>query len=101
MCLAALLATAAAVNAAVFSSSRIGVDLAQHGALPKRTAGESDQPTTTMIVLVGAVVALLVIAFPLTAIGPMVSLSFLALYAVINVGTFVDTDKPVRGGCPS
>ncbi len=86
MCLAALLATAAAVNAAVFSSSRIGVDLAQHGALPKRTAGESDQPTTTMIVLVGAVVALLVIAFPLTAIGPMVSLSFLALYAVINVG---------------
>ncbi len=86
MCLAALLATAAAVNAAVFSSSRIGVDLAKHGALPKRTVGDSDHPGTAMVVLVGAVVVVLVIAFPLEAIGPMVSLSFLALYAVINIG---------------
>lgn len=86
MCLAALLATAAAVNAAVFSSSRIGVDLAKHGALPRRTVGDSDHPGTAMVVLVGAVVVVLVIAFPLEAIGPMVSLSFLALYAVINIG---------------
>lgn len=86
ICTAALLATAAAVNAAIFSSARIGADLARHGALPRRAAEDSGRPPTATVVAVSAVVVLVVIIFPLTAIGPMVSLSFLALYAVINAG---------------
>jgi hypothetical protein len=45
------------------------------------------------VLAVGVVVVLLVVLFPLTAIGPMVSLSFLALYAIINAGHLRRCDR--------
>lgn len=82
---AALLATASAINATLFATGNIGYDAAEHGEIDRdftRKAG----PQGTLSLLVAAVaVVLLVIAFPLSAVGQMTSLAFLIVYAAVNV----------------
>ena len=84
--LAALLASAAAVNATIFTASKVlGVVVHAH---PKtdwlsRVIGEGEiRP-----LLISAVIVIgLVLAFPLEIVGKMASMAFLILFAVINFG---------------
>lgn len=81
----ALLATAAAVNATIFAASRIAFDTAHQHALP-RFLTQSEKSVPNALVASATLVALMVIAFPLSVVGQMASLAFLLVYAVVTLG---------------
>ncbi|MBU6278101.1 MAG: amino acid permease [Actinomycetales bacterium] len=81
--LAAILASAAAVNATIFAAANIAADVAQHGQLPQRLA-RSWGPMPVALLFSMALVILLVMLFPLAAIGQMTSLAFLLVYAAVS-----------------
>ncbi len=83
---AALLATASAVNATLFAASNIGYFEARHGELSSALARTVGRSGSVALVLSAAVVALLVLLFPLSAVGQMTSLAFLVLYAGVSAG---------------
>lgn len=83
---AALLATASAVNATVFAASNVAADVSKHQELSvalSRTVWRN----TPIALLVSAVVSmLLVLLFPLAAVGQMTSLAFLVVYGAVSAG---------------
>jgi amino acid transporter len=81
--LAAILASAAAVNATIFAAANIAADVAQHGQLPQRIATSLGRVPVALLVSI-AVVIVLVVLFPLGAIGQMTSLAFLLVYAAVS-----------------
>ncbi len=82
--LAAILASAAAVNATIFAAANIAADVAEHGQLPHRLATSVGR-LPLALVLSMALVILLVVVFPLGAIGQMTSLAFLLVYAAVSI----------------
>ena len=82
---AALLATAAAVNATIFAASHIASDTARQGALPKRLAHAS-RGIPNALVFSALLVVLMVAILPLAVIGQMASLAFLLVYALVTLG---------------
>jgi amino acid transporter len=83
---AALLATSSAVNATLFASANIGFQESESAQLPgilKRTIGRDG---TLALVVSAGIIALLVIFFPLNAVGQMTSLAFLLVYGVVSLG---------------
>lgn len=82
---AAILSSAAAVNATVFAASSIARDVAQHGQLPRWLAGDIGRGLPSALVLSASLAILLVLFFPLEAVGSMTSLTFLAVYGVVSV----------------
>lgn len=86
--IAAILATASAVNATVFASSKIGTYLAANNQLPKifqRSFGTKVQVPFALLASV-AIIVVLVAVFPLSSVGQMASLAFLIIYAVVSIG---------------
>ena len=82
---AALLATAAAVNATIFAASHIASDTARQGALPKRLA-YANRGVPNALIFSAVLVALMVVALPLAVVGQMASLAFLLVYALVTIG---------------
>ena len=82
---AALLATAAAVNATIFAAAHIACDTAKQGTLPKRLAHIHNGVPNSLL-FSAILVALMVIALPLAVIGQMASLAFLLVYSLVTVG---------------
>lgn len=83
---AAILATASAVNATIFAASRIGSDLATNRQLPAALAGNVARKVPISLLVSAAVVVLLVLFFPLSAVGQMTSLAFLVVYGAVSAG---------------
>lgn len=83
---AALLATGSAVNATIFAASKIGSDLARHNQLPAEMAKKRHRKIPVSLMVSAAVVILLVLFFPLAAVGQMTSLAFLVVYGAVSAG---------------
>lgn len=83
---AALLATASAVNATLFASSNVATDVARNAEISEALARTVWRNGTVALLVSGAVVALMVVAFPLSIVGQMASLGFLLLYGAVSVG---------------
>ena len=83
--IAALLATAAAVNATIFAASNIASDTARQGALPALLA-HNNKNIPNGLIFSAALVAVMVITLPLAVVGQMASLAFLLVYALVTIG---------------
>jgi amino acid transporter len=83
---AAILATASAVNATVFAASSIGSDLASNRQLPAVMGRSLGAKVPVSLLVSAAVVILLVLFFPLSAVGQMTSLAFLVVYGAVSAG---------------
>lgn len=81
---AAILAIASAVNATLFASANIGADLADSHQLPAALARPWLRSTDLSLPESAAVVILLVLFFPLDAVGQMTSLAFLIVYGAVS-----------------
>ena len=88
----ALLATAAAVNATIFAASHIARDTAKQGALPNQLT-RAIKGVPTALLFSATLVALMVVALPLTVVGQMASLAFLLVYAFVTIGHWRIADK--------
>lgn len=83
---AAILASAAAVNATVFAASSIASDVARNGQLPRGLGNTTKGALPNSLVLSTLLVIALVLFFPLASVGQMTSLAFLAVYAMVSIG---------------
>lgn len=81
---AALLATASAVNATLFASANIAADLAHNHQLPAWLGRPLGSTASLSLPVSAGVVAVLVLLFPLDAVGQMTSLAFLITYGAIS-----------------
>ena len=82
---AAMLATAAAVNATIFAAAHIACDTAKQGTLPQRLT-DRHQGIPNALVFSTVLVALMVVALPLEVVGQMASLAFLLVYSLVTIG---------------
>jgi amino acid transporter len=83
---AALLSTASATNATIFAAANVGSDVAANRQLPHgltRTLGS--RLPLALAVSTGAVIVI-VLFFPLAAVGQMASLAFLVVYGAVSAG---------------
>ncbi|MHB1504509.1 MAG: APC family permease [Acidimicrobiales bacterium] len=83
---AALLATSSAVNATLFAASNVAFDEARSGELSRLLTGTVGRNGTVALVTSAAIVMLLVLFFPLDAVGQMTSLAFLVVYGAVSAG---------------
>jgi amino acid transporter len=83
---AALLATASAVNATLFAASNIGYDAAARNQLTRGLTHTIWRSGTVALLVSCAAVVLLVLFFPLAAVGQMTSLAFLLIYGAVSAG---------------
>lgn len=83
---AALLATSSAVNATLFASANIAFYESNSGQLPNALQRTIGRDGSLALVVSAMIVALLVIFFPLTAVGQMTSLAFLLVYGAVSLG---------------
>ena len=83
---AALLATASAVNATIFAASSVGTDVARSHQLPAVLGRSIGERVPVALLVSAAIVVALVLFFPLSAVGQMTSLAFLAVYAAVSAG---------------
>jgi amino acid transporter len=83
---AALLATASAVNATLFACANIGYDVADKGELSRPLTRPVGRVGNVALLIAAGAVILLVLFFPLSAVGQMTSLAFLVVYGAVSVG---------------
>jgi len=83
---AALLATASAVNATLFAASNIGYDAAERHQLSRGLTRTIWRSGTVALLVSCAAVIVLVLFFPLSAVGQMTSLAFLLIYGAVSAG---------------
>ena len=82
---AAMLATAAAVNATIFAAAHIARDTASQGTLPAYLA-QMRRGVPSALLFSAILVAIMVLTLPLTVIGQMASLAFLLVYSLVTIG---------------
>jgi amino acid transporter len=83
---AAILATASAVNATIFAAASIGEDAARKGEISAVLARTAFGGKPLSLLISAAAVILLVVFFPLNAVGQMTSLAFLVIYGAVSFG---------------
>jgi len=83
---AALLATASAVNATLFAASNIGYDAAAKQQLSRGLTRTVWRSGTVALLVSCVAVVVLVLFFPLSAVGQMTSLAFLLIYGAVSAG---------------
>ena len=83
---AALLATASAVNATLFAASNVGEDAAENAQLSRGLTRTVWRSGTVALIVSGVIVVVLVLFFPLAAVGQMTSLAFLLIYGAVSAG---------------
>lgn len=84
--LAALVATASAVNSTMFGDENLGLRIAKVGEIPHQFGIITKIGGPWGLFITAALTSLCVIVFPLSAVGEMASLAFLLVYASVNVG---------------
>ncbi len=83
---AAILATASAVNATIFAASNVGFDVAENRQLSRALTRTVWHSVPLSLVVSAVLIILLVLAFPLSAVGQMTSLAFLVVYGAVSIG---------------
>jgi amino acid transporter len=82
---AALLATASAVNATLYGDANLAAKVAEDGQLPAVLARRV-KGTPISLYVAAAATAVVVLVFPLRAVGQMASLAFLVVYGAVSLG---------------
>ena len=83
---AALLATASAVNATLFGDANLAYQVARDGQLPAVFARRVWPGAPASLFIAAGLTVLVVLVFPLAAVGQMASLAFLIVYGMVSVG---------------
>lgn len=83
--IAALGATASAVDSTMFGDDNLAIRIAKAGELPPKFGLMTRIGGNWALFITCALVCLFVITFPLADVGQMASLSFLLVYAMVNV----------------
>ncbi|MDP3972948.1 MAG: APC family permease [Candidatus Nanopelagicales bacterium] len=83
--IAALLATSSAVNATLFAASNVGRNVAENRQLSAALTATLWRNGSVALVGSGITVVILVLVFPLSAIGQLASLGFLLVYASVSL----------------
>lgn len=83
---AALLATSSAVNATLFASSNVGYDEARSGQISHLLTKTVGRSGTIALLTSALIVIVLILFFPLNAVGQMTSLAFLVVYGAVSAG---------------
>ena len=83
---AAILATASAVNATIFAAASIGQDVARKREVSPVLARDVLGGKPVALLVSAAAVVVLVLFFPLNAVGQMTSLAFLVIYGAVSLG---------------
>lgn len=83
---AALLATTSAVNATLFGDANLAFQVAKDGELPAGFERGIWHGGTASLFFAAGLTALVVVLFPLSAVGQMASLAFLIVYGMVSVG---------------
>ncbi len=84
--IAALLATASAVNATLFGSANVAYQIAKNGDLPPAFTRELWGRDVEGLFITSALVLVFVLLFPLSAVASMGSAGFLLIYAAVSIG---------------
>ncbi|MEI6623610.1 MAG: APC family permease, partial [Actinomycetes bacterium] len=84
--IAALLATASAVNATLFAASNVSANVAKNQQISEFLGHTVWRDGTVALLVSGVTVAVLVVFFPLSVVGQMASLAFLVVYAAVSIG---------------
>ncbi|WP_290625606.1 APC family permease [Lactobacillus sp.] len=84
--LAALVATASAVNSTMFGDENLGLRIAKVGEIPSQFGAMTKLKGPKGLFITAGLTAIFVVVFPLSAVGEMASLAFLLVYASVNIG---------------
>jgi amino acid transporter len=84
--IAAIMATASAVNATIFASSNVGAYLAEVKQVPKFFGAKLGGKVPVALLISAVVIMVLVWVFPLSAVGQMTSLAFLLIFGLVSWG---------------
>lgn len=84
--LAALVATASAVNSTMFGDENLGMRISKIDEIPPKFGAMTCVGGTWGLFFTSLLVCVFVIVFPLSSVGQMASLAFLLVYAMVNVG---------------
>jgi amino acid transporter len=83
---AALVATASAVNATMFGDANLAFQVAKDGELPARFERRVWLSGGVGLLITAGLTIIFVLVFPLSAVGQMASLAFLIVYGMVSVG---------------
>lgn len=83
---AALVATASAVNATMFGDANLAFQVAKDGELPMVFERHVWLSGGAGLLITAGLTIVFVLAFPLSAVGQMASLAFLIVYGMVSVG---------------
>lgn len=84
--IAALVATASAVNSTMFGDENLGLRIAKVGEIPHRFGVMTKLGGPWGLFITALITIMFVVVFPLSAVGEMTSLAFLLVYASVNIG---------------
>ena len=84
--IAALVATASAVNSTMFGDENLAIRIAKIDEIPPKFGAMTKIGGTWGLFFTSLMVCLFVVIFPLASVGEMASLAFLLVYAMVNVG---------------
>lgn len=84
--LAALVATASAVNSTMFGDENLAIRIAKADEVPSLFGAMTKIGGTWGLFITFILVSAFIIIFPLSSVGEMASLSFLLVYAMVNLG---------------
>ncbi|AZA08532.1 APC family permease [Corynebacterium pseudopelargi] len=83
---AALVATASAVNSTMFGDQNLGINISDANEIPKAFEKPTKFGGNLGIFATAIFAAIFVVIFPLSAVGQLASLAFLLVYATVNLG---------------
>lgn len=84
--LAALVATASAVNSTMFGDQNLAIRISKIDEIPTQFGVMTKLGGTWGLFITCLLVCLFVVIFPLASVGEMASLAFLLVYAMVNIG---------------
>lgn len=84
--IAALVATASAVNSTMFGDQNLAIRIAKIDEIPAQFGAMTKIGGTWGLFITSLIVCVFVVIFPLSSVGEMASLAFLLVYAMVNVG---------------
>lgn len=93
--IAALFSTGSAINATLFSSSRLSKELASDGFLPDGISRGDGEPVRSLIVL-GTLTALFTFFGSLDAISSFASLAFITIFGLVSYLAFLERGSALK-----
>lgn len=84
--IAALVATASAVNSTMFGDDNLAIRISKAGEIPPQFGAMTRIGGTWGLFMTSLIVCVFVVVFPLADVGQMASLAFLLVYAMVNLG---------------